>query len=188
MNVCRHLSVTGLLALGAVSTAFAAAPRFGFQASVVTPLGSLKRVNSNNGLAIAATLEIPIEGNQSIRPRLEFSVQPSQTESYGYYGSSDYTSRNTYLGADFILRPMSGSRGVYAFVGLGACKTVLSVKDKYPDGYTEKTDLVNHTRLAYSSGLGYTLNNNWGFEAKVTQSDTDNVSITWAEVGATFRF
>ena len=42
--------------------------------------------------------------------------------------------------------------------------------------------------MAFSAGLGYNLNRQWGLESKLTVSDFNGTSLSWVSVGATLRF
>lgn len=207
MSYVSRRVFTGLVIASALVPALSAeAPRFGAQFSLVQPLGDLKGFNSRVGCALAATMEISLDAHQALRPRIEFTQSRDQTQkevenipyySYSYTFSDTFSYKHYYLGADYLVRPSAANQGVYLFLGLGLCKSSLKqglslvVTDNSSGAVIDsdsRDTSSDQTRMAFSAGLGYNLNRQWGLESKLTVSDFNGMSLSWVSVGATLRF
>jgi len=194
-----------LLALAITSTLAPAlsaqAPQFGLQASIMEPLGTLKTIDSRTGFALAATLDIPLDAFQSLRPRIEFTQAQSQTSigteiigPYSWTTNMSAITKHYYAGADYLVKPTASKDGVYLFLGLGVCKSSVKyegsmIRADVPNAATEYIESgTDQTRLAFASGIGYRLGRHLSLEGKVTVSDFQGITLSWVNLGASYRF
>jgi len=195
MSILSHRTLLGLAVAATLVPALAAeAPQFGLQAAIMQPLATVNNFSNRTGFAVAATLELSLDAHQSLRPRFEYTKSPAQTTtlttSPGDIISTDSVSssgQHYYLGADYLIKPFTGSQGVYLFVGLGVCKTSLKQDWNYSSSSSEEVG-TDQTRVGYCAGLGFAFSRQLSLESKVTVSDFNGLTVSWATLGASFKF
>lgn len=184
-----------IFALACLSAPAQEGRSFGVQASLVTPLGTLKSFDSRGGYAVGLFMNLPVGAGQFVRPRLDSAVSQTQSQTLGYgpYGYTiDHSAKHLFIGADYGVYASGSPKGLYLFVGAGLMKSTLRDESRGP--YTDPTDKTtfDHTRSAFAAGFGWTFTRRWGVEARLTESEFSyggfSLSTNWVQVGATLRF
>lgn len=184
---------SGLLAAACLPASAQEGRGLGLQASVFTPLGTMKSFDSRGGYAVGVFFNLPVGKGQFLRPRLDSAVSQTQSEQSGfgtYAFSVENSAKHLFLGADYGIYAAGSPRGLYLFVGAGVMKSNLKNVSRGPFASDETSH--DHTRSAFAAGLGWTFDRSWGLEARLTESEFSyggfSLSTNWVQVGATFRF
>ena len=184
-----------IFALACLSAPAQEGRSFGVQASLLSPLGTLKSFDSRGGYAVGLFLNLPVGTTQFIRPRLDSAVSQTQSQPLGYgaYGYTiDRSAKHLFLGADYGVYTSGSPRGLYLFVGAGLMKSTLKEESQSTNYYYADNTSFDHTRSAFTAGLGWTFDRHWGVEARLTESEFSyggiSLSTNWVQVGATLRF